>query len=163
MHITTNSVVSIDYTLSNNEGNILDTSEGNEPLIFIQGFRSIIPGLEKSLEGKSAGDQFQVSIPPEEGYGIKDDNLIQIFPSNAFQRVDTLEVGMQFHIQNGMRSQIATISQIDGDEVTIDANHPLAGETLNFEVKIVEVREATADEIKRGHTKEIRPKDCGCC
>ena len=163
MQITTNSVVSIDFTLSNKEGNILGTSKGEEPLIFIQGSGDIVPGLEKFLEGKNAGDKLQVSIPPEEGYGFQDDSLIEVHPSDVFQGVDHLEVGMTFQQQKGARSQIATITKIDGDEVTIDANHPLAGETLNFEVTVINVRDARPEEIRKGSAEANRSKSCGCC
>ena len=151
MQIAKNKVVSIDYTLKDDAGEVIDSSEGFEPLFYLHGCDNIVPGLEKALDGKRAGDQVQVSVSPAEGYGERDDSLQQVVPREAFQGIDDLEAGMQFRAESDEGQQIVTIMAIDGDEVTVDGNHPLAGVTLNFDVTVVEVRDATADELEHGH------------
>ena len=154
MQIDKHAVVTIDYTLTNDQGQVVDTSENNQPLAYIHGTGSIIPGLEEALEGKSSGDEVQVSIPPEKAYGEHDEQLKQVVPRDRFEGVDTLEPGMQFQAQTEGGVRIVTIAAIDGDEVTVDANHPLAGETLHFEVAVRDVREASAEEIEHGHVHD---------
>ena len=151
MQVTKNKVVSIDYTLKDDAGEVIDSSEGSEPLFYLHGFENIVPGLEAALEGRNAGDKVQVSVSPSEGYGERDDSLQQVVPRQAFQGVEDLQVGMQFRAESDAGQQIVTIIAVDGDDVTVDANHPLAGETLNFDITIVEVRDATADELEHGH------------
>jgi FKBP-type peptidyl-prolyl cis-trans isomerase SlyD len=152
MQIATNSVVLIDYTLTNDQGNVIDTSSGREPLAYLQGHQNIIPGLESALEGKSAGDRVQVSIAPAEGYGERDESLSQAVPRQMFEDADQITVGMQFHTQTEQgHQQVVTVTAVDADHVTVDANHPLAGETLNFDVTVVEVREALPEELAHGH------------
>jgi len=152
MQIATNSVVLIDYTLTNDQGNVIDTSSGREPLAYLQGHQNIIPGLESALEGKSAGDRVQVSIAPAEGYGERDESLSQAVPRQMFEDADQITVGMQFHTQTEQgHQQVVTVTAVDAEHVTVDANHPLAGETLNFDVTVVEVREALPEELAHGH------------
>ena len=151
MQVSKDTVVAIDYTLKDEDGSVLDTSEGKEPLSYLHGSGNIIPGLEKALEGKDQGEEVSVRIPPEEAYGERRDDLTQVVPRNLFQGVDELQVGMQFQAQAEGGEQIVTITGIDGDDVTVDANHPMAGVPLNFEVKVVEVREASSEEIEHGH------------
>ncbi|MDC0361636.1 peptidylprolyl isomerase [Halioglobus sp.] len=152
LSIDDNTVASIHYTLTNNEGETLDSSEGNDPLIYLHGAGNLIPGLEKELKGKSAGHSMQVKVAPEEGYGPVHDGLIDIVPKAAFQGVDTIEPGMAFEAQGeDGQSRRITVTAINGDDVTVDANHPLAGVELHFDVEIVEVRNATEEEIARGH------------
>lgn len=151
MQVAKNKVVSIDYTLKDDAGEVIDSSEGYEPLFYLHGHDNIVPGLESALEGKQAGDKVQVSVSPAEGYGERDDSLQQVVPREAFQGVEDLEVGMQFRAESDEGQQIVTIMAVDGDNVTVDGNHPLAGETLNFDVTVVEVRDATADELEHGH------------
>ena len=152
MLITKDMVVSIDYTLKNPEGDVLDTSEGKQPLSYLHGSGGIIPGLETALEGKESGSSLQVTIPPADAYGEKDDALIQQLPPDMFQGVDEVKPGMQFQArgENG-QARIVTVTAVADDGVTIDANHPLAGVTLNFDVTVREVREATTEEIQHGH------------
>jgi len=147
-----NMVVSMHYTLTDDSGNVLDSSEGSDPLSYLHGAGNIIPGLEKALVGKVADDALQVTVAPEEGYGEKVPELMQIVDRAAFQGVDDLQPGMAFEAQgqNG-EAQRVVIANIEGDQVTVDANHPLAGVTLNFDVKIVGVREATQEELSHGH------------
>ncbi len=155
MEISKDKVVSINYTLTNNAGEVLDTSNGRGPLTYLHGARNIIPGLENALEGKNAGDNLNVSVPPGEAYGERMEGLSQVVPRAAFGEVSELQVGMQFQAQSeDQRTVIFTIVNIDGDNVTIDANHPLAGETLNFDVEVTHVREATEEEVSHGHVHE---------
>jgi FKBP-type peptidyl-prolyl cis-trans isomerase SlyD len=152
MQISTNSVVLIDYTLTNDQGDVIDTSSGREPLAYLQGHQNIISGLESALEGKSAGDRVQVSIAPADGYGERDESLSQAVPRQMFEDADQVIVGMQFHTMTEQgHQQVVTVTAVDAENVTVDANHPLAGETLNFDVTIVEVREALPEELEHGH------------
>jgi FKBP-type peptidyl-prolyl cis-trans isomerase SlyD len=152
MKIAKNSVVTINYTLKDEGGEVLDTSRGREPLSYIQGLGNIIPGLESSLDGRSAGDKFKVSVQPSDAYGERDEKRVVKVDRDQFEGVDELQVGMQFRAEGGSGgSQIVTVTAVENDTVTIDANHPLAGKTLNFDVEVVRVREATPDEISHGH------------
>jgi len=150
MQITDNTAVSFHYTLTNNSGEQLDSSIGSEPLLYLHGAGNIIPGLEAALLGKKAGDKLNVSIEPEHAYGLIDENMVQVVSKKMFEGMD-VEIGMQFHADVSYGSGVITITAIDGDDVTIDGNHPLAGEHLNFDVEVVDVRPATADEITHGH------------
>lgn len=151
MRIAKNAVVNIHYTLTNDAGTVLDSSSGGEPLTYIHGNGNLIPGLEKALEGKGAGDKLSVVIAPEEGYGVRDEELIQKVPRSAFGGVAKLDVGMQFQAESNRGPRTVVITAIEGDSVTVDGNHPLADQTLNFEVEVAEVRSATAEEIAHGH------------
>ncbi len=151
MQIANDLAVSIHYTLTNNEGNQLDSSKGEDPLVYLHGANNIVPGLEEALAGKSAGDNFEVSIEPEKGYGLYHEEMQQVVDKSMFQGVDALEVGMMFHADVSHGPGVVTITKIEGDEITIDGNHPLAGETLNFAIEVMDVREATADELEHGH------------
>ncbi|HZJ94802.1 MAG TPA: peptidylprolyl isomerase [Thiopseudomonas sp.] len=152
MLIANQHVVSIDYTLSNDAGEVLDSSNGAEPLVYLHGAGNIIAGLENALTGKQVNDELEVSIEPEDAYGEYKAELITTLGREMFEGVDELQVGMQFHASapdGGM--QIVTIREIDGDDVIIDGNHPLAGQQLNFKVKVVDIRAASEDEIAHGH------------
>lgn len=147
-----NSVVSMHYTLKNDNAEIMDSSEGKEPMVYMHGANNLIPGLEAELTGKVTGATFSASIPPSEAYGEVSEGLIQVIKKEMFQGVESIDVGMSFVAQGegGAQRQV-TVTQVDGDDVTIDANHPLAGQTLHFDVEVVEVREATPQEIEHGH------------
>lgn len=147
MTVTKDSVVSIHYTLRDNDGNILDSSSGRDPLNYIHGRGNLIIGMEEGIEGKSNGDQFSLKISPEKGYGLKNDQLVQKVPLKSFGE-QKVEAGMQFNTQNG---QVVTVTEVAQDFVTVDGNHPLAGVALNFEVEVVDVRKATQEEIDHGH------------
>ncbi len=151
MEIKSNKVVSINYTLTNAEGKVLDTSDGRAPLLYIHGKGNIIPGLEKALEGKKEGDKLNVTVAPEEAYGIRDERLVQIIPRSSFEGVEEIEPGMQFQANFEGHPQIIVITKVEGDNITIDANHPLAGEQLTFDVAITEIRDATEEELAHGH------------
>lgn len=143
-------MVSIHYTLTDNNGSVLDSSAGRQPLTYLQGVGQLIPGMEEGLEGKSAGEKLNLKISPEKGYGIKDENLIQQVPISAFGGQE-VKAGMQFEAGNDQQRYIVTITQVENDTVTVDGNHPLAGLELNFDVELLSVRAATADEIAHGH------------
>ena len=151
MQISKHKVVTIDYTLTDNQGQVIDSSKGQEPLAYIHGIGNIIPGLESALEGKQKGDALSVSVEPEQGYGVRNDELQQVISRDQFPNVDELQVGMQFRAEGPQGDQIITITAMEGDDVTIDGNHPLAGVTLNFEVEILGVRDAESEELDHGH------------
>ncbi len=151
MQIESNSVVTLHYTLKDNEGNVIDQSDDGS-FLYLHGAMNIIPGLENALAGKSAGDEFSVKIPPEEGYGVKDAERIQEVPKEMFDNSDEIQVGVQFHAQSpDGGAVVVTVTEIKDDVVVIDGNHALAGMDLNFAVKIVDVREASEEEISHGH------------
>ena len=128
MQVEKNAVVTIDYTLTGPDGQTIDTSVGKQPLPYLHGAGNLIVGLENALEGKKAGDQLKVTIPPEEAYGVRDDSLIQSVPKSAFQGVPDVKQGMQFRSQSPQGVQtVVTVTKVDGDTVTVDANHQLAG------------------------------------
>ena len=151
MQATQDKVVTIHYTLTDKGGDIIDSSIGQEPLSYVHGRGNIIRGLENALEGKKAGEKLQVTVQPEDAYGIKDDSLVMQVPRNAFKDVDNLEPGMRFQIKKNEGVQIVMVTEIGETEVTVDGNHPLAGEELNFEVEVTEVRDATKEELSHGH------------
>ncbi len=151
MQVEKHKVVTIDYTLKDDAGNVLDTSEGADPLAYIQGMQNIITGLEKALEGKTTGDKLNVVVPPEEGYGPVNEQLRGQVDRSAFEGADDVQVGMRFHAQTEQGQEIITVVAVEGDTVTIDANHPLAGQNLHFDVEVVDVRDATEEEISHGH------------
>ncbi len=151
MKIAQNSVVSMHYTLKNAEGEIIDQSEQQEPLVYIHGHGQIIPGLENAMDGRILGDKFQISIPPESGYGEFNQAMIQKVPLSMFDTVEPIEPGMQFHAETSNGMQVVTVVAVDDNEVTLDGNHPLAGQNLHFEVEILQIRPATTEELDHGH------------
>lgn len=151
MKITDKMVVAIDYVLKDDDGQVLDSSEGAEPLVYLHGVGGIIPGLEKALAGKQAGDKFQVAIASEDAYGQRNDALRQDVPREQFNELGDLAIGMQFRVETSGGPLAVTIVEISDETVTIDGNHPLAGVNLNFAVAVREVREATDEEIQHGH------------
>jgi FKBP-type peptidyl-prolyl cis-trans isomerase SlyD len=152
MTIKENSAVSFHYTLTDDAGQKIDSSAGQDPLAYLHGAGNIIPGLENALEGKSVGDQLNVSVTAEEGYGPVQQELIQDVPRDAFQGVESIEIGMQFEAQTGQGGAVpVTVTAVTDETVTVDGNHPLAGKSLNFDVTIEVVRDATAEELEHGH------------
>jgi FKBP-type peptidyl-prolyl cis-trans isomerase SlyD len=151
MQIEPNSVVTLHYTLKDNDGNIIDQSEDGS-FLYLHGAMNIIPGLENALTGKSAGEELSVSVSPEEGYGEKDPQRIQEVPKDMFENSTDIQVGMQFHAQGpDGNAVVVTVAEIKEESVVIDANHALAGVELNFDVKVIDVREASEEEIAHGH------------
>ncbi len=149
------SVVSLCYKLTDNEGKVLDSSEGAKPMAYLHGAGNIVPGLEKALVGKVEGDSLKVKVEPAEGYGEIDPEGVKVIEKSAFEGVESIEVGMTFEAKapDGSAQQIE-VKKVEGDEVTIDTNHPLAGVVLNFDITIVSVREATKEELDHGHTHD---------
>lgn len=150
MTVTNNVVVSIHYTVRDEDGVQLDSSAGREPLTYLHGANNIIPGLELALEGKQIGDQLQVSIVPAEAYGEYLDHLVESVPRDAFGD-NALEVGMRFEAQTNQGPVSVVVTSIDEDLVTVDGNHPLAGKSLTFDVTIEGIRDASEEEVAHGH------------
>lgn len=151
MTIADNKVVFIDYTLTDDTGQELDKSE-NGQFAYLHGAENIIPGLEKALTGKNAGDTFDVSVSPEEGYGPRDENMMQTVSIDMFESPEQVVVGQQFHAQSpDGHTILITVTNVEGEQVTIDGNHPLAGRQLNFTGTVVDIRDATAQELEHGH------------
>lgn len=152
MKIDKNTVVSLHYTLKNKDGQVLDSSQGGAPLKYLHGVGGLIPGLESQLAGKEQGASFKAVIPPEEAYGVYNEDYIKRVSKDNFQGDEDLSVGMQVEMQSQSgHFANAVISKIEGEEVFLDLNHPLAGETLYFDVSVEGIREATQTEIEHGH------------
>ncbi|WP_029151517.1 FKBP-type peptidyl-prolyl cis-trans isomerase [Methylovulum miyakonense] len=151
MQVADNMAVSIHYTLTNDEGEVIDSSAGGEPLVYLHGGGNIISGLEQALHGKAVGDKFNVRIDAENAYGEFMDDRVQVISRAMFEGIDEIEVGMQFHADVSDGPGIVTVVNVDGDEVTIDGNHPLAGMALTFDVEVLELRPGTREELAHGH------------
>lgn len=157
-------VVTIHYTLRDIEGSVRDSSSGGDPLPYLHGHGNIVPGLEAALAGKAIGDKVEgLHVPPEQGYGLHDENLDLAIPLTSFpdEMRDQLEVGVQFvaeHPENDEQTVLYTVLGQDQDDddgspvILVTGNHPLAGDVLVFDVEIVGIRAATADEIEHGHS-----------
>ncbi|MDP2903434.1 MAG: peptidylprolyl isomerase [Methylovulum sp.] len=151
MQVADNMAVSIHYTLTNDDGEVIDSSEGNGPLMYLHGAGNIISGLENALLGKAVGDKFNVRIDAEHAYGELMDDRVQVIARDMFEGVDEIEVGMQFHADVSDGPGVIAVVNIDGDDITIDGNHPLAGIPLSFAVEIVDIRPASHEEMAHGH------------
>jgi FKBP-type peptidyl-prolyl cis-trans isomerase SlyD len=152
MKIEADKVVSIDYTLKDDQGPVIDTSNERGPLSFIFGSGTIIPGLENELGGREKGDSFSVTVEPKDGYGEYDDSMMFEVGKDQFQDSSQIEEGMQVQAQNNQgQVQILTVKSVGDENVTLDANHPLAGQKLFFDVSVTDVRDATEEEIDHGH------------
>ena len=152
MKVGKDKVVLMHYTLKNDTGDVIDSSDGADPLPFLQGHGNIIPGLESALEGSKVGDKLDVSIKPEEGYGERMKDAIQEIPSSALKGVEEVKVGMQLQSQDkDGNAFLVNVTKIEDDKITVDANHPLAGQTLHFSVSIESIRKAEAEELSHGH------------
>jgi FKBP-type peptidyl-prolyl cis-trans isomerase SlyD len=149
--IENNKVVTLNYTLKDSEGNVLDQSD-DASFAYLHGAMNIIPGLENALTGKSSGEDLSVTISPEDAYGVRDDSRVQQVSKTMFEGGGEIEVGTQFHAQGpDGETLVVTIAEVMEDDVMVDANHPLAGKELNFDVTVVEVRDASAEELEHGH------------
>lgn len=152
MLIDKNKVVAFHYTLTDDSGETIDSSDGRDPLYYLHGHRNIIGGLEDALAGKETGDKLSVSVPPEKAYGVYDEKDKLQAHKDQFQGIDDLKVGMEIQTKTQQgQVKIYRIEKIFGDTVFMDGNHALAGMTLNFDVEIMEVREASAEELQHGH------------
>lgn len=151
MNIADQCVVSIHYEVKDEDGVVVDSSAGREPLVYLHGHRNIIPGLESALAGLAAGDDFDVTVAPEEAYGEHQEGLVQSVPKEAFQGVEKVEEGMVFTAQTENGPLQVTVTEVADETVQVDGNHPLAGKALSFTGKVEEVREASAEELEHGH------------
>jgi len=151
MQIEDNAVVVFHYTLTNDQGELIESSKESEPLAYIHGQGRIISGLETALEGRQSGDKFNVRLEPSDAYGERTDELVQTMPRSAFVDADDLDVGMAFRALSEGGETIVHVVNIEGDQVTVDGNHPLAGQALNFDVAVEDVRQATEEELSHGH------------
>ncbi|MES1941273.1 FKBP-type peptidylprolyl isomerase [Salinisphaera sp. T5B8] len=154
MEAKQDSVVSIYYVLRDTDGEIIDQSSEGQPLAYLHGHGNIVPGLEKAIEGHAQGDEVKATVEPEEGYGPYREELVQKVSRDAFQGVDELAPGMSFRAESDAGPMIVTVKEVEGEEVTVDGNHVLAGQTLNFTVNIHDVREASSEEIEHGHVHD---------
>jgi FKBP-type peptidyl-prolyl cis-trans isomerase SlyD len=153
MQVEKDRVVAIDYTLKNDDGQVIDTSRDREPLSYIQGKGNLIPGVENALEGKSSGERVEFTVPPESGYGKRDESLVLSLERDKFSEVENLREGLRFRMDTPEGPIIFTVLKVDDSEVLVDGNHPLAGMTLNFDVTIQSVRDATAAELEHGNVE----------
>jgi FKBP-type peptidyl-prolyl cis-trans isomerase SlyD len=151
VQIAADAVVLIHYTLKDDNGKVLDSSAGGEPLAYIQGHGNLVPGLEKALEGKEGGSTVAVTVSPADGYGTRSEALVQRVPKRSLQGSGEIRKGMQFRAQTEEGMRLFTAIAIAGDMVTLDGNHPLADQTLHFDVEVVSVRDATTEELEHGH------------
>ncbi len=163
MKITKDHAVSFDYEVRNSRAELLDSSaEGGQPMAYVHGYASIIPGLEKALEGKTAGETLDVTIPPVEAYGLRDERRMGKVERSIFPAGAEIKPGMRFRATSEHGADSVVVTAVDGDTITVDANHPLAGETLTFNVTIRDVRPATPEEISHGHVHHAKADDA-CC
>ncbi|GAA0857005.1 peptidylprolyl isomerase [Aliiglaciecola litoralis] len=150
MQISENSVVTMHFTVSTPDGTQIDSSRGEEPMVYMQGSQYLIQGLEEALNGRSPGDKFVIDIEPELAYGKRHDELVQMMPISMFDGME-VDVGMTFRATTDEGEQSVMVIDVTDEEVVVDGNHPLSGLTLTFDVEVLEVREATAEEIAHGH------------
>lgn len=150
MIISENAAVLFHYTLTDEEGNQLDSSKGKDPLAYLHGHKNIIPGLEQAMEGKKEGDVMVVTIEPADAYGERQEQMVQQVPRKSFQAED-INVGMRFEAQTPNGALTVVVTEVTDETVTVDGNHPLAGKALTFDVRINSVREATEEELTHGH------------
>ena len=164
MKISNNVVVKLHYAVSDSEGTLIDSSYDHEPLNIIQGTGYLIPGLEQALDGREAGDTFEVDVAADLAYGERFDEYVQTVPKAVMEGVDDLQVGMQLRATTDDGEQTVIVVEVTDEEITVDGNHPLAGIDLHFDVEILEVREATAEELEHGHvhSENSEEKEGGC-
>lgn len=153
MEIADARVASIHYTLTDDAGQVIDKSPEQQPLQYFHGAGNIVPGLEKALAGKQPGDTLKVDVKPEEAYGVRNEQLVQVVPRTAFQGVEKVEPGMQFQARSERGPLLVTVMEANDEQVKIDGNHPLAGRNLHFDVKVADVREASEEEKQNGQVK----------
>jgi len=149
--IEDNKVVTLNYTVKDEKDQVIDSSEGNEPLVYLHGAKNIVPGLEAALTGKANGDAFEVTVEPKDAYGEYNEEMVQVVPRSAFEGVEKVEPGMVFTAQTQTGPVQLMVTAIEGDDVTVDPNHPLSGKTLHFSGAVSDVRDATPEELEHGH------------
>ncbi len=159
MQIAKQKAVTVEYTLTNDTGEILDSSRNRAPLTYVQGMDGMISGFETALEGKQAGDKFSFDVAPADGYGEQDKALLFTVPKDRFEGTPDLEVGMRFQVQTPNGAMIMAVDRIEEDSVVLDGNHPLAGKKLHFDVEVVGVRDATDEEMTEAQNPA---QGCGC-
>jgi len=162
MQITKNKVATFEFTVTGESGEVLDSSKESGPFPYIHGIGYLVPGLESALEGKSSGDSFSVSVSPAQGYGERDESRLHVVPKDKFEGIDDLSVGMQLQAKDPNGIGVVTVTKIEEEGVTLDGNHPLAGRTLNFDVTVGEVRDATKEELDNGHLHGDGCHEDGC-
>jgi FKBP-type peptidyl-prolyl cis-trans isomerase SlyD len=151
LSIKQDSVVILHYTLKDDDAKVIDSSASGDPLAYLHGHGNLVPGLERELEGKDAGDKLSVKVTPADGYGEYSKDLVQRVPRRSLRGLSKITVGMRLHAQTEGGQRAVTVTHVAGDMITLDGNHPLAGKNLNFDVDIVEVRDATEEELAHGH------------
>ena len=151
MKIAQHNVVVMHYAVSDSEGNLIDSSYDDKPMAIIQGTSYLIPGLDEALLDHQAGDKFEVDVPCEKAYGERNENFVQTVPKELLAGVEDLALGTQLRATTDDGEQTVIVIDVQDEEITVDGNHPLSGLDLSFDVEIIEVREATEDELKHGH------------
>lgn len=157
MQIGRNKVVTIDFTMYGEDNEVLETSQDDTPLVYMHGIGELPDGLERELEGKQAGAEVEVTLEPEDAYGEYDEGLVQAVPRDQFEDVDEIEVGMRFEAETEDGPRVVRVIGLEDDDVIVDANEPYAGHKVRFEVKVLGVRDASAEEIEHGH---VHGADC---
>ena len=151
MKVAKSKVVTLEFTLKDDQGHVIETSDRTEPIIYLHGYDNLIPGLEKALENRENGDSFTVTIPPEQGYGLRDERLVMVVDKSELGIDEKIEIGMELEAHTEDNMQVFYVTAINGNSVTLDGNHPLSGITLVFSVKVTDIRDATKEEIKHEH------------
>lgn len=151
MQIQKNHVATFHFTLKNTDGDVIDSSQGQDPLSILVGHANIAPGVDQALMGKSAGDTFTATVEPEQGYGERNDQAVQNVPLTAFEEIEDLQVGMELMADTEQGPRPIKVLAIEDGEVTVDGNHPLAGQTLVFDIEITDVRDGLEEELEHGH------------
>lgn len=151
LKIQENTVVTLNFTLTNTKGKVIDASEQTGPIVYIQGSKDVLEGIESAVEGLTVNDKTEVKIDACDAYGEYDDNNLSSVPRQAFAGLDQLTVGMQLQEETSDGAILVTIKEINDEQVLVDTNHPLAGQTLHFKLEVIALREATAEELDHGH------------
>ena len=151
MSIKKDSVVTFNSTLKDDAAAVIDSSSAGEPLAYLHGHGNLVPGLERELEGKNSGEKLTIKVTPADGYGEHSKQLIQKVPRRSLKGIAEITVGMRLNAQTEQGPRAVTVTAVTGDMVTIDGNHPLAGKNLNFDIDLVDVRDATEEELAHGH------------
>lgn len=149
--ITKNAVVTLRYVLQDPDGQVIDSSAESGALTYLHGTGAIVPGLEDGLEGRAKGEKLHIAVPPERAYGFHDPERVDTLPIHVLEPNGAIEVGMMFESETEQGIVVATVTAIEGENAKLDANHPLAGVELHFDVEVLDVRAATAEEIEHGH------------